>query len=121
MVPRGVVTHRRHDLALEGGGWIELRHLEGERAHGRLERVELGAALVAGRRVTLDAVVLVRRGSPERDRADEVSDLVVAAQTRANPGSMFRRTRSNPSRMRLLTVPSGNDSIPAISWCVYPP
>ena len=88
---------------------------------------DLGVVLRAGREMRAHGGRLGGFERAEHEGAAHLDDLVVGqlahriGPAHAEPPSRFRRMASSPSRIRLLTVPSGVAVRSAISCWVSPP
>ena len=100
----------------------------GQEVDGRVEPVEVLAALVATGEVALDLELLGRRERAQRVGGELVPVFAMVAHGSASEASLMPipsarswRTFSSPSRIRPFTVPRGMLSISAISEWVKPP
>ena len=127
----------RSDPGAERGGRLERLERLGEVGNDTAELVELDMRLRAGREVEPHGLHLVGVEGAEHEPGGEVADLV-AGRGAAWPDDRSCRTRPvrsgadvvagqgpaqarSPSRIRLLTVPSGAPVRSAISCWVSPP
>ena len=99
----------------------DLHRGERQRVGRHLQVGDLAPALLAGRQVRLEALVLV-----VGQRAQDVGARVVAMRAGAHDIASARppswpRSFSRPRRMRPFTVPMGVSSMEAISLWVKPP
>ena len=119
----------RQDPALQRRGRLDERDRCVEHRQDGGQLVDLGVRLIAGREMGADGLGLGRLERVEDEPGREVADVVAGerhglarlAHVTASWPSRTRRMASRPSRIRLLTVPSGVPVRSATSTWVNPP